>query len=94
MKPAFSVISFTAVAGAAQGLVVALAVSALTGVPLSTGFTSTALLLALVMLAAALLARRPRAVEAMGNQIARSGAWGSLPLTTTLVAPQLFQPSP
>lgn len=45
-------------------------------------------------LAAALLARRPRAVEAMGNQIARSGAWGSLPLTTTLVAPQLFQPSP
>jgi DMSO reductase anchor subunit len=56
VKPAFSVISFTAVAGAAQGLVVALAVSALTGVPLSTGFTSTALLLALVMLAAGLAA--------------------------------------
>ena len=56
MKPAFSVISFTAVAGAAQGLVVALAVSALTGVPLSTGFTSTALLLALVMLAVGLAA--------------------------------------
>jgi DMSO reductase anchor subunit len=56
VKPAFSVISFTAVAGAAQGLVVALAVSALTGVPLSTGFTSTALLLALVMLAVGLAA--------------------------------------
>ena len=46
MKPAFSVISFTAVAGAAQGLVVALAVSALTGVPLSAHFTASALLLA------------------------------------------------
>ena len=56
MKPAFSVISFTSVAGAAQGLVVALAVSALTGVPLSTGFTSTALLLALVMLGVGLAA--------------------------------------
>ena len=56
MKPAFSVISFTAVAGAAQGLVVALAVSGLTGVPLSAGFTSTALLLALVMLAVGLAA--------------------------------------
>ena len=56
MKPAFSVISFTAVAGAAQGLVVALAVSALTGVPLSARFTASALLLALVMLAAGLAA--------------------------------------
>ena len=56
MKPAFSVISFTSVAGAAQGLVVALAVSALTGVPLSTGFSSAALLLALLMLAAGLAA--------------------------------------
>lgn len=45
-------------------------------------------------LAEALLWRRPQAMEAMGNQIARSGAWGSLPLTTTLVAPQLFAPSP
>ena len=54
MKPAFSVISFTSVAGAAQGLVVALAVSALTGVPLSAGFASAALLLALLMLAAGL----------------------------------------
>jgi DMSO reductase anchor subunit len=56
VKPAFSVISFTAVAGAAQGLVVALAVSALTGVPLSARFTASALLLALVMLAAGLAA--------------------------------------
>lgn len=56
MKPAFSVISFTSVAGAAQGLVVALAVSALTGVPLSAGFASAALLLALLMLAAGLAA--------------------------------------
>lgn len=56
MKPAFSVISFTSVAGAAQGLVVALAVSALAGVPLSARFTSAALLLALLMLAAGLAA--------------------------------------
>lgn len=56
MKPAFSVISFTSVAGAAQGLVVALAVSSLTGVPLSAGFTFTTLLLALVMLGAGLAA--------------------------------------
>lgn len=45
-------------------------------------------------LAEALLRRRPQAVETVGNQIAQSGAWSSLPLTTTLVAPQLFAPSP
>lgn len=56
MKPAFSVISFTSVAGAAQGLVVALALSSLTGVPLSTGFTSAVLLLTLLMLGASLAA--------------------------------------
>ena len=56
MKPAFSVISFTAVAGAAQGLVVALAVSTLTGVPLSARFNASALLLALVMLGVGLAA--------------------------------------
>ena len=50
MKPAFSVISFTAVAGAAQGLVVTLAVSVLTGVPVSARFISAALACALVML--------------------------------------------
>jgi DMSO reductase anchor subunit len=56
VKPAFSVISFTAIAGAAQGLVVALALSTLTGVPLSARFTGSALLLALVMLGAGLAA--------------------------------------
>jgi DMSO reductase anchor subunit len=56
VKPAFSVISFTAVAGAAQGLVVALAVSTLTGVPLSARFNASALLLALVMLGVGLAA--------------------------------------
>ena len=50
MHPAWSVIVFTTVAGAAQGLVVLLALCTLIGVPLETGFTGTALLLAVAML--------------------------------------------
>ncbi len=50
MNPAFSVISFTLVAGAAQGLVVALACAALAGVPAGRGFGLVALGLALAML--------------------------------------------
>lgn len=71
MKPAFSVISFTSVAGAAQGLVVALAVSSLTGIALSTRFMAAALMLAFVMLAVGLgasflhLGRPERAWRAM-----------------------------
>ena len=50
MNPAFSVISFTLVAGAAQGLVVALACAVLAGVPAERGFGLVALGLALAML--------------------------------------------
>jgi DMSO reductase anchor subunit len=54
VNPAFSVISFTLVAGAAQGLVVALACAVLAGVPAERGFGLVALGLALAMLAAGL----------------------------------------
>lgn len=54
MNPAFSVISFTVLAGAAQGLVVALACAALGGVAAGRGFLLAALGLALVMLVAGL----------------------------------------
>ncbi len=50
MNPAFSVIIFTTIAGAAQGMVVALAIAILGGVDLSAAFLSTALLLAAAML--------------------------------------------
>ena len=50
MNPAFSVVIFTTIAGAAQGLVVTLALALLAGVPLGVGFTSGALLLAEAML--------------------------------------------
>lgn len=50
MNPAFSVVVFTTIAGTAQGLVVALAMALLLGVPLAPGFISTALILAEVML--------------------------------------------
>ena len=50
MHPAWSVIVFTTVAGAAQGLVVALAAAILLGVPLDPGYLDRALLLALLML--------------------------------------------
>jgi DMSO reductase anchor subunit len=54
MNPAFSVIFFTTLAGAAQGLVVALALAILAGVPLAPGFASTALIVADAMLLAGL----------------------------------------
>ena len=54
MNPAFSVIAFTLLAGAAQGLVVALACAALGGVAAGRGFLLAALGLALVMLVAGL----------------------------------------
>ena len=50
MHPAWSVIVFTTVAGAAQGLVVVLALAGLLGVPLAPGFVESALLCAFVML--------------------------------------------
>ena len=50
MKPAFSVVIFTTVAGAAQGLVVTLALAALAGLPLSPGFLGASLIVAEVML--------------------------------------------
>ena len=50
MNPAFSVVVFTTIAGAAQGLVVTLALALLAGVPLGAGFTSGALILAEAML--------------------------------------------
>ena len=50
MNPAFSVVLFTTIAGAAQGLVVALALALLGGVPLGAGFASTLLIVAAAML--------------------------------------------
>ena len=50
MNPAWSVIVFTTVAGAAQGLVVALALARLTDIPMAQAFQSRSLLLALAML--------------------------------------------
>jgi len=50
MHPAFSVIFFTTLAGAAQGLVVVLALAALTGLAVSHAFVSRGLFLALVLL--------------------------------------------
>ena len=56
MNPAFSVIAFTVLAGAAQGLVVTLALAVLAGVPLASGFISTALIVAQAMLLIGLVA--------------------------------------
>ncbi len=56
MKPAFSVIIFTTVAGAAQGLVVTLALAVLAGVQLAPGFPSIVLLIAEALLMIALAA--------------------------------------
>ena len=56
MKPAFSVISFTTVAGAGQGLAVALAFATLSGVPLGPTFVPVCLAVALVLLGAGLVA--------------------------------------
>ena len=56
MHPAFSILFFTTLAGSAQGLVVALALASLLGVPMAPGFLSTALLAAEVLLLAGLAA--------------------------------------
>jgi DMSO reductase anchor subunit len=56
MHPAFSVIFFTTLAGAAQGLVVALAVAVLAGASLPRGFELAALGVALVLLLGGLVA--------------------------------------
>jgi sulfite dehydrogenase (quinone) subunit SoeC len=50
VNPAFSVVIFTTIAGAAQGLVVTLALAMLAGLPIAPGFVGTALILAGVML--------------------------------------------
>ena len=50
MNPAFSVVIFTTIAGAAQGLVVTLALAVLAAVPMSAGFIGNALIVAEVML--------------------------------------------
>ncbi|MEO5696788.1 MAG: DmsC/YnfH family molybdoenzyme membrane anchor subunit, partial [Burkholderiaceae bacterium] len=50
MNPAFSVVIFTTIAGAAQGLVVALAFAWLAGVPMAAGFVGRSLILAVAML--------------------------------------------
>lgn len=56
MKPAFSIIFFTTLAGSAQGLVVALALATLAGMPLERGFLLLALGVAEALLAAGLVA--------------------------------------
>jgi len=56
MNPAWSVVLFTTLAGAAQGLVVTLALAELASLPMSTPFLSDALALAVVTLVAALVA--------------------------------------
>lgn len=56
MQPAFSVIFFTTLAGAAQGLVIALAVARLMQMPLPQSFVFVALALAGVLLLVALVA--------------------------------------
>jgi len=56
MNPAWSVVLFTTLAGAAQGLVVTLALAELASLPMSTGFLADALALAVVLLVAALVA--------------------------------------
>jgi DMSO reductase anchor subunit len=56
MNPAWSVVLFTTLAGAAQGLVVTLALAELAALPMSTGFLSAALALAVAVLLLALVA--------------------------------------
>ncbi len=55
MNPAFSVVFFTVIAGAAQGLVVLLSLAHLGGVPMQPGFVAPSLLLAAAMLVIGLL---------------------------------------
>ena len=56
MHPAFSILFFTTLSGTAQGLVVALALASLFGVPMAPGLLSDALLVAEVLLLAGLTA--------------------------------------
>ena len=56
MHPAFSILFFTTLIGAGQGLVVVLALGVLVGVPMAPAFVSGALLLALALLLAGLVA--------------------------------------
>jgi DMSO reductase anchor subunit len=56
MNPAFSVVVFTTLAGAAQGLAVLLAVAVLAGLPLAAGFLPASLLIVVAMLVGALAA--------------------------------------
>ena len=56
MNPAFSVVLFTTIAGAAQGLVVALALAALANVPMEPAFAARVLAIAGVMLTIGLVA--------------------------------------
>ena len=56
MNPAWSVVLFTTLAGAAQGLVVTLALAELAALPMSTPFLSDALAVAVILLVAALVA--------------------------------------
>jgi sulfite dehydrogenase (quinone) subunit SoeC len=71
MHPAFSILFFTTLAGAAQGLVVLLALCVLLGVPLQPGFLPMALVVAGLMLIAGLgasflhLGRKERAWRAV-----------------------------
>src|SRR4051794_3308617 len=50
MNPAFSVVIFTSIAGAAQGLIVAIALAMIAGVPMHAGFVSLCLMVAEAML--------------------------------------------
>ena len=50
MNPGFSVVIFRTITGAAQGLVATLALAALAGLPLVTGFVSRSLIVAEAML--------------------------------------------
>jgi DMSO reductase anchor subunit len=56
LNPAFSVVLFTTIAGAAQGLVVALALATLGGIPMTLAFTSRSLVIAGLMLMIGLVA--------------------------------------
>ena len=70
MHPAFSILFFTTLAGAAQGLVVVLAVAVLAGLPMTAIFLSGTIALAFVLLVASLgasflhLGRKTRAWRA------------------------------
>jgi DMSO reductase anchor subunit len=68
MNPAFSIVFFTAIAGAAQGLVVALALARLAGIPMASAFVGRSLVVAGAMLVVGLLA-------SLGHLGRKRGAW-------------------